>query len=140
MSKLNAFLNPVSTELTKQVVVSKRFKDEKGQDAPFVIRTITQEQNDAIIKKSLKQQKNRGMVQEIVDDAKYRKKLVLACVVEPNFSSEEMCKAYGTLDPEEVPAKMLLSGEFALLVNEIMELNGFSDTAQEIEVDEAKNS
>lgn len=48
MSKLSAFLHPVTTSEEKEVVISNRFQDESGQPVPFKIRALTQEENDAI--------------------------------------------------------------------------------------------
>ena len=47
-----------------------------------------------------------------------------------------MCEAYGTLDPMQVPGKMLTAGEFAALLDAISELSGFDAETPE---DEAKN-
>ena len=37
MSKLSAFLHPVTTSEEKEVVISNRFQDESGQPVPFKI-------------------------------------------------------------------------------------------------------
>ena len=52
MSKLFAFLNPVHVREEKEVVISKRFKDEEGKVVPFKIRSVTQEENDALTRQS----------------------------------------------------------------------------------------
>ena len=44
MSSLNAFLHPIQAE-NKEVVVSQRFV-ENGKVMPFVIRPLTQEENE----------------------------------------------------------------------------------------------
>ena len=43
MSKLSAFLHPVTTSEEKEVVISNRFQDESGQPVPFKIRALTQD-------------------------------------------------------------------------------------------------
>lgn len=48
MSSLNAFLHPIQSE-NKEVVVSQRFV-ENGKVMPFVIRPLTQEENEELIK------------------------------------------------------------------------------------------
>ena len=50
MSKLSAFLHPVTTSEEKEVVISNRFQDENGRPVPFKIRALTQEENDAFVK------------------------------------------------------------------------------------------
>ena len=57
------------------------------------------------------------------------RKLVVAATVEPDFRSTEMCEHFGTLDPLEVPGKMLLSGEYTRLMEAINDLSGFNDDA-----------
>lgn len=136
MSKLNAFLHPVEVEETKEIIVSKRFVGEDGKPAPFKIRTITGESNDALRAACTRKRRDKGMMYEEFDSERYGRKLILACVAEPDFSSEEMCKAYGTMDPLEVPGKMLLSGEMNRLSRAISEFNGFNEELG----DEAKNS
>lgn len=49
MSSLSAFLNPVQAE-NKEVIVSERFR-ENGKTVPFVIRPITQQENETLMKK-----------------------------------------------------------------------------------------
>ena len=50
MSNLSAFLHPVTTQEEKEVILSKRFLDETGEPAKFKIRSITQEEADALLK------------------------------------------------------------------------------------------
>ena len=38
MSKLSAFLHPVTTSEEKEVVISNRFQDESGKPVPFTIQ------------------------------------------------------------------------------------------------------
>lgn len=132
MSKLSAFLNPVSAEQEREVVISNRFQDEKGNPVPFRIRAITQGENDKIVNSCKRRLKNG---EETVDTRLLSRKLVVAATVEPDFRSTEMCEHFGTLDPLEVPGKMLLSGEYARLMEAINDLSGFNDDA----VAEAKN-
>ena len=72
-----------------------------------------------------------------LDGSLLSRRIVVAATVEPDFTSEELCRAYGVLDPLEVPGKMLLAGEFKKLSEEIMRLSGFDD-AEDLE-EEAKN-
>ncbi len=72
------------------------------------------------------------------DHADYGNKLILACTIEPDFTDSDLCSFYGEAIPENVPGKMLSSGEYQKLINAINKLNGFDDP-EEIE-DEAKNS
>ena len=136
MSKLSAFLHPVTAQEEKEVVISKRFVDGQGNPVPFRIRALTQEENDRITKQATRQVKVNGQPVEKLDNVDFSRRMVVAATVEPDFSSKEMCDAYGVLDPLLVPGKMLLSGEYGRLMAEITQLSGFGDDTAE---DEAKN-
>lgn len=127
MSKLSAFLNPVSVVEEKEVIISNRFLDEGGEPVPFKIRSLTQEENEALVKKSQEIKKVNGQTQKQMDNTKYSRLLVMAATVEPDFSQKEICDKYGVLDPALVPGKMLLAGEYAKLVEEITRLSGFEE-------------
>lgn len=128
MSTLKAFLNPTETSETKDVIVSQRFKDDEGNLQPFTIRTITQTENEHIIKACTRQVTSRtGPPTEKLDRTLYQNTLIVACTVSPDFSQTDLLTSLGVLSPTEGPGKMLIAGEFAKLVNEIMELNHFND-------------
>ena len=122
MSKLSAFLHPVTEKKEKEVVISDRFQDEKGNPIPFKIRSLSQEENETLMKKA---RRIRKTGQEEFNSAEYMRYLVVAATVEPKFSSKEVCDHFGVIDPSLVPGKMLLSGEYSLLVREITNLSGF---------------
>lgn len=136
MSKLSAFLHPVQVSLEKEIVISDRFQDENGNPVPFKIRSITQEENENLLKKARRVRKVNGQLQEYTDTTNYSRSMVVAATVEPDFSSKEMCDAYGVLDPNMVPVRMLLTGEYAKLLQEITELSGLGD---DLAAEEAKN-
>ena len=136
MSRLSAFLHPVSAAQEKEIIISNRFQDEAGNPVPFKIRSLTQEENDAITKKATKARKVGGQSQEYLDSVDFSRRMVVAATVEPDFTSKELCDGYGVLDPLQVPGKMLLSGEYAKLLQEITALSGFDGGDVEAE---AKN-
>ena len=136
MSNLKAFLNPVQSADTHEVMISKRFVGEDGKPVPFKIRPLTQAENDVITKRCMRQTKVNGQLVERLDSVAYGRRLVVAATVEPDFQGEDICKAYGTMDPLEVPGKMLLAGEYGRLSKEIMLLSGFETDGLE---DDAKN-
>lgn len=136
-SRLEAFLHPIQTEERKEVLISKRFQDENGNSIPFIIRQINQAENEEIVKKATKTKKVRGVPQEYVDGAEVSRRLVVAATVDPDFTSKEICDAYGVLDPLMVPGKMLLSGEYNRLLDEITSFSGF-ESLEDLET-EAKN-
>ena len=134
MSKLSAFLHPVQPE-PKEIVISDRFKDENGNPVPFKIRPLTQEENAALIKRTKRVKVVNGVRQEVIDSTLLSALTVLEATIEPDFKAKEVCDAFGVLDPAMVPGKMLLSGEYAKLMQEITALSGFDTDAE----DEAKN-
>lgn len=137
MSKLSAFLHPVEAAVQeKEVLISKRFQDEKGKPVPFKIRSLTQEENDKLISQATRRVKTKGGTEERFDNVTYSRSLAVAGTVFPDFSSEELCKGYGVLDPALVPGKMLRAGEFSELTKAISNLSGFSENEVE---EEAKN-
>lgn len=123
MSKLSAFLHPVTEKKEKEVVISDRFQDEKGNPIPFKIRSLSQEENESLMKKARRVRKTG---QEEFNSTEYMRYLVVAATVEPDFSSKEVCDHFGVIDPSLVPGKMLMSGEYSLLVQEITKLSGFN--------------
>ena len=137
MSVLKGFLQPSPMEETKEVIISDRFKDENGKPLPFKLRKIDSETSEALMKRCRRKERVNGQIITEVDNAKYTKLLVLACVVSPNFKDPEMCDFYKVINPEDVPSRMLSIGEFSRLSDEIMKFNDF-DTPEEIE-NEVKN-
>ena len=117
---LDAFLHPVELKQEKEVVISKRFLDSDGKPVPFKIRTISQEENEALSKRSVRIKKIDGRQFEVLDDLEYTRRLIVACTVYPDFTNSELCQAYGVMDPLMVPGKMLISGEYKRLLQEIM--------------------
>lgn len=132
MSKLSAFLHPVTTSEEKEVVISNRFQDENGRPVPFKIRALTQEENDRITKQATRQTKVNGQTVEKLDSVDFSRRMVVASTIEPDFQAKELCDAYGVLDPLLVPGKMLLSGEYAKLLNAITDLSGFGGAEDEV--------
>ena len=135
MGNLSAFLHPAVPAAEKEVFVSDRFRDEKGEPVPFKIKALTQEENDAISRQCRRTKKVNGQPVEYLDQAEYSRRIVLAGTLEPNFAAKELCDHFQVLDPAQVPGKMLLAGEFTRLLKAIMELSGFGGDLEE----EAKN-
>ena len=125
-NNLTAFLHPVQVE-EQEIVISNRFKDEDGTPAAFRIRPITQAENDELIRLSTRRRKVGGKTEETLDSVEYGRRVVVAATVWPDFRQEELCKAYGTMDPLEVPGKMLLTGEHKKLSRAILELSGLGE-------------
>lgn len=141
MSNIKAFLQPPVMDETREVVISKRFKGADGEPAPFIIRVIDQETNTKLIRQATKKVKSNGQIIQELDNEKYGKLLVQTCVVEPNFKDAELCSYYKTMDPLDVPGRMLTIGEYNRLVYAIKELNELVTSEDELSAleEEAKN-
>ena len=93
MSSLKAFLNPILVE-NKEVIVSNRFQED-GKPVPFVIKPISEKENEQLLRKHTKKDKRTG--QEVLDRTAYSHALVAAAVVFPDLKNAELQKAYGVL-------------------------------------------
>ena len=133
MSSLKAFLNPIKPE-NKEVIVSDRFQED-GKPVPFVIRPITQKENEQLLKKHTKRDK-RG--NDFFDRTGYIHDLVASAVVFPDLKNAELQKAYGVLGEAELLKAMLYVGEFAELAQAVQELSGLDVDINE-EIEEVKN-
>lgn len=132
MSSLNAFLNPVKVE-NKEVIVSNRFMED-GKPVPFIIRPITQKENEQLIKKYTKKDK-KGV--ETFNRTEYVQALTASAVVFPDLTNAELQKAYG-LGEVECLKNMLLIGEYAVLAQEVQSLSGLEEDINE-DIEEVKN-
>ena len=141
MGDIKAFLLPPVMEETKEVVITKRAVDESGKPVPFVIRVIDQETNNRLVKQATRKTKMNGQLVRELDDDKYGKLLVSACVVSPNFKDSELCAYYKTADPLDAPGRMLTVGEYNRLVREIKKINDLVSDEEELNelTEEAKN-
>lgn len=133
MGSLNAFLHPEQAG-NKEVIVSERFK-ENGKPVPFVIRPITQQENDGLLRKYTKKDKKGN---EYFDKVSYNQNLVAAAVVEPDLENSELQRAYGTLGADKTLVAMLYVGEFATLMEAVQGLSGLDKDINE-DIDAAKN-
>ena len=134
MSSLSAFLNPVQAE-NKEVIVSARFR-ENGKTVPFVIRPITQQENETLMKKHRSVDKKSGVEQ--FNRISYNRELTAMAVVEPDLNNAELQKRYGVLGADKVLSAMLYVGEYGTLMEAVQELSGLDQDINE-DMDEAKN-
>lgn len=133
MKSLKAFLNPVMAQ-SREVIVSDRFVED-GNPVPFVIRPLTQDENEELIKLHQKKDKKGN---EYFDKTAYARDMVAAAVVEPDLDSADLQKAYGVLGRSRLLSKMLLIGEYATLTQAVQEISGLDNDIDEL-IEEAKN-
>ena len=134
MSRLSAFLHPATDGTEKDVYVSDRFKDEKGNPVSVKIRALTQEDSETMRRASTHRPVKHGQSGDEIHPEDSKQRRLLKAVIDPDLSSEEACKACGVLDPLMVPGKLFLAGEYTKLMTEINRISGFGAVE-----DEAKN-
>lgn len=132
MSNLKAFLKPLYTEKTVSVVVSDRFVDEDGKPVEFILKTLSQEQLATISKRSMREQTIGGRKVQDIDRNAYVNRCLVESCIQPDFKDKELCNAYGTEDPIQLPQKMLLGFEYERLGRAFLELNGLNDESPEL--------
>ncbi|MDF2586641.1 MAG: phage portal protein [Anaerocolumna sp.] len=132
MSTLKAFLNPIQVE-NKEVIVSNRFMED-GKPVPFIIRPITQKENEQLIKKYTKKDKKGA---DTFNRTEYVQALTASAVVYPNLSDSKLQDVYG-LGETETLKNMLLIGEYATLAQAVQKLSGLDTNINE-DIEEAKN-
>ncbi len=139
MSDLQAFFaQNTDSSITEEVVVSERFKDKEGKPIPWVLRNLTEAENEEHRKAATKRVKGKGGAQTETDTNDYMAKLAVASVVFPDLKNAELQKSYGVMGGEDLLRRMLLPGEYARLLQKIQEINGF-DQAMEDLIEEVKN-
>lgn len=102
---------------------------------PFVIRPITQEENEEILRRHKKTDKKGN---ETFDQIGYSHDLAASAVVFPDLENAELQKAYGVLGKAKLLKKMLLIGEFTALGEAVRELSGLNKDIND-DIEEAKN-
>ena len=131
MSKLKAFMKEAPTGKTKEIFISERFQDDDGKQVPFIVKAITQDENEAIA--------NRCRVDGNLDNVKYTRNMIVECTVEPNFKDAELCQFFGVVAPTDVPSQMLTIGEYAELSRAVLDVNDLGKAYNEA-LKAAKNS
>lgn len=139
MGDIKAFLLSPVMEETKEVVITKRAVGEDGKPVPFKLRRIDQETNNKLVRQSQRKKKVNGRIITELDNTRFGNLLILECVIDPDFKNSELCAYYKTVDPLDVPGRMLSSGEYAKLMEEINKLNGFDDDTADAVDETAKN-
>lgn len=128
---IKAFMKPTEEE--------KKIKLERF-DEPFVIRTISEDENEAIRRANTHQVPNKnGVKTPELDTTKYQAELVAKAVISPDLSNADLQEYYGTQGSNADTLKaMLRTGEYMNLSSEVMDFSGFSESIETLK-DEIKN-
>ncbi len=137
MSLTAFFAQNAPAELVEEVVVSERFKED-GKPIPWKLRSMTEGENESIRKSAQRRVKDKGVVTIDTNTDEYLAKLAVASVVYPDLKDAELQKSYGVVGADQLIKRMLLPGEYAVLIQKVQEINGFEKDINEL-TEEAKN-
>ncbi len=126
--------NPVDT-MTKEVVVSKRLKDENGELFKFKIKPMLQDEYLSYQQQCTTAKKG-GKID--FNTSKFNQLLILNHTISPNFRDAEFLQKANCMRPEQALNKYLLSGEIQVLSEQIRVISGFEDSLDDL-VDDVKN-
>lgn len=111
----------------------------EGFDEPFIIKAISNKENERLAKNFRKTRLTKGGKREsVLDDEAYGAALVVQSIVTPDLHNAEIQEFYGTQGDAIATLKEMVSmGEYLKLQNAISKLNGFDEDDEEI-VEEVK--
>lgn len=122
MANLAGFLKPTYTEKTATYTnISDRFVDDEGKPLAFILRTLPHSKMKNIANRS---RRSKGKNEGEIDQSLFVARCIVESCIQPDFKDRDLCVAYDTEDPYELPEKMLLSSEYEKLANAFLELNG----------------
>lgn len=136
-------IEPMSQK-TKELVLSKRFKDSKGNPTIWKVKAISEDLNERLSKKNIERKLEDGQYVEKFNKSNFQAELIIESVVEPDLKNSRLCEKFGTMDPVEMVKKLLTPGEYLKIIGACMEVNGYIDDGSKISDDElykaSKNS
>lgn len=136
MSKLQQFLlNNNVNEITEEVIISDRFKDENGELMKFKIKTVPAGEH-ANIQNVCSRVDKKGKLN--FNSKLYSEEIITNYCLEPNFKDAEFIKGAGCTNSSQLINKVLLAGEITTLTEEILSLSGFNKDLDALR-EEAKN-
>ena len=134
MSDMKSFIMDNAFKIkNKEIFVSDRFKNENGETEKWIIAPITEKENEDI-------KRSAGFFEGSGKDniEKYICRLCAKCVKYPNLNDVTLQESYGVFGSKKKKKTMLYAGEYACLVKEVREINGFDKKFDDIKK-EAKN-
>lgn len=142
MSNLQAFFaQNVEKAEVEEHVISKRFKDEKGNPIPWKFGAIDGEQDAAIRRANTKRKPVPGKKHILIPETDYEAyslQVAIATCKFPDLNNAELQASYGVMGAGALVKKMLTAGELAEFKEVAQKVNGFDIEMDEL-VEEAKN-
>lgn len=140
MLDCKAFLaSNVAKVENRKVVISNRFKDEKGQPIEWELKTLSADDNDALERSCYVNAPvagRKGQFTRELDRNKYTALLLAETVVYPDLNNAELQDSYGVKTSDALLKKMLTLAEYNKLAEELA--NSSSENMDNL-VDDAKN-
>ncbi|MFU0784308.1 phage tail assembly chaperone [Clostridium sp.] len=118
---------------TKTVVISRL-------GIPIKLKALTGKQISKIRKDNTHSEKIKGskLEKDVFDDENFNAEIIEKATVSPNWNNPKLKDALKVSNGKEVIKRRLLAGEMDNLIEQIFDLSGYNDEAEEI--DEIKNS
>lgn len=124
----------------RKIVVSDRFKDEKGNPIEWEIRSISAEEDEALRKECTKNVPipgKKNQYRQNFDSNSYLTKLAVKSVVFPDLHSAELQNSYKVMGAEALIKTMLYKDEFDALSEQLVADSPTEDINELVE--EVKN-
>ena len=121
IDNFEAFMKPpVSTE--REIFVSDRFKDAKGQVQKVKIKGISSDEIQATVKESARLGE---------DDYQLTLRLITKCMTYPNLKDKTLCDYYKEYEPEKVFLKIFSQPkEYMAIANAVTKMLGIKNDKQ----------
>lgn len=125
-----------------EMIVSKRFVDDKGNPIPWILRQLTGKESNNLRKKHTKKIKNKlGRIEEQFNSEAYQEEFITSSIIFPELADADLQKSYSALGEYDLLQKMLSADELANLQ---IKVSGFAEeeiieNSMDNLVDEAKN-
>jgi len=108
-----------------QMVVSKRFIDNKGNPIPWILRQLTGKESNNLRKRFTKKIKSKlGRVEEQFNSEGYQEEFIVNSVIYPDLTDARLQQSYNALGAYDLLQKMLSADELANLQ---IKISGFAE-------------
>jgi hypothetical protein len=128
------FRSHTRTDLQREVLISKRFINAAGEPEKFLLRAVSEAENQSLKRSACREQDGRVYL----DKERYEANLIVASCLRPNFKNAQLQAEWSVVGAVDLLQKMLLAGEYERLLACVRELSGFDVRPEELK-DQVKN-
>ncbi|MGF6357089.1 hypothetical protein ABIE27_005028 [Paenibacillus sp. 4624] len=124
----------------EEVIITRRYKDEKGEPIPFVMKPLSTKRIDDLEAECTKPEFKKGKkVGEKLDSKRFSLRIAIESTVYPDFRDAELLKSYGLTDPVDLARTILsVGGEYAEWMQAANRINGFDESEEDL-IEDVKN-